>query len=601
MLLTLVCLLAATVVFVSLSRRLGLGSILGYLICGAVIGPAGLRLVTDVEEIHEISELGVLMLLFLIGLELRPKRLWLMRRAVFGLGTAQLFVTTAVIAGALVWLAQVSLEAALVLGAGLALSSTAIVLPMLGDRDLLNGAAGRDSFAVLLFQDIASVPLVAAIPLLAPTHASSGPVWPALIKAAIAVAAILIVGRYLLRPAYRLVGGAKTQELFTAASLLTVVAAAFVATSAGLPASLGAFAAGVILSESEYRHELEADVAPFEGLLLGFFFISVGMAADLRLIVAEPVLIVAGALALIAAKIAVIFVLEKLRGAKTATAVRASVALAQGSEFGFVLFGVAMAAGVLAKAHYDRAMLIVALSMAASPILFAFVESRIMPRLLPKTALKPDVLKDVEAKPIIIIGFGRFGQIVGRVLGVRNISFHALDPDAENVEAVRRFGRIAFYGDPTRVELLRAVGAADANLLVVTLPDVEMSLKVVQIARREFPNLTIFACARDRRHAHRLMDEGVTHIVRETFFSSLRLTELVLHADGMSKTEAARTVQAFRDHDERLLVATHPIYKDERALIQTAQDAAQELEGLLAADIVADGTATGKREPQPVS
>ena len=317
MLLTLVCLLAATVVFVSISRRLGLGSILGYLVCGAVIGPAGLRLVTDVEEIHEISELGVLMLLFLIGLELRPKRLWLLRKAVFGLGASQVFVTAGVIAAVLVGL-KLPFEAALVLGAGLALSSTAIALPMLGERDLLNGAAGRDSFAVLLFQDIASVPLVAAVPLLAHPLSASGPVWPALLKAVVAVAGILIVGRYLLRPAFRLVGGAKTPELFTAASLLTVVAAAYVANVAGLPTSLGAFAAGVILSESEYRHELEADVAPFEGLLLGFFFISVGMAADLRLILAEPVLIIAGALALIAVKIVVIFALEKLRGAKPA-------------------------------------------------------------------------------------------------------------------------------------------------------------------------------------------------------------------------------------------------------------------------------------------
>ena len=282
MLLTLVCLLSATVVFVSISRRLGLGSILGYLICGALLGPGGLRLVTDVQEIHEISELGVLMLLFLIGLELRPRRLWLMRRAVFGLGAGQVFVTAAIVAGALVLLANQSLNAALVLGAGLALSSTAIVLPMLGERDLLNGSAGRDSFAVLLFQDIASVPLVAADPAACDGRRDPDRAGLAVaLQGRAAVVGILLVGRYLLRPVYRLIGGAKTQELFTAASLLTVVAAAYATSAAGLPASLGAFAAGVILSESEYRHELEADVAPFEGLLLGFFFISVGMAADL--------------------------------------------------------------------------------------------------------------------------------------------------------------------------------------------------------------------------------------------------------------------------------------------------------------------------------
>lgn len=596
MLLTLVCLLAASVVFVSFTRRLGLGSILGYLACGAAIGPAGLRLVTDVHEIHEISELGVLMLLFLIGLELRPTRLWLMRRAILGLGASQVVVTAAVIAGALAAF-SLPVPAALVLGAGLALSSTAIVLPMLGERDLLNGGAGRDSFAVLLFQDIASVPLVAAVPLLAHGFTVSGPVGPSLLKAAAAVAGILIVGRYLLRPAFRLVGGAKTPELFTAASLLVVVAAAFVAEVAGLPTSLGAFAAGVILSESEYRHELEADVAPFEGLLLGFFFISVGMAADLRLILAEPVGIVFGALTLIAAKIAVVFALEKLRGAQTGTAIRAAVALAQGSEFGFVLFGVAMAAGVLEKAQYDRAMLVIALSMAASPILFALSEARLMPRFRGKAPLKHDVVKDVAAKPVIICGFGRFGQVIGRVLAVRKIPFHALDPDPENVEAVRRFGVPAFFGDPSRIELLRAVGAAEANILVVAIPDVELSVKVVELARREFPNLMIFARARNRRHAHRLMDEGVTRIVRETFFSSLAMTESLLVEAGLGKADAHRTVRTFREHDEELLVSTHAIYKDERKLIQTAHEAREELEGLLQAD-------TGEKDrarPAPAS
>ena len=594
MLLTLVCLLAATVVFVSLTRRLGLGSILGYLVCGAVIGPAGLRLVTDVEEIHEISELGVLMLLFLIGLELRPSRLWLMRRAILGLGAGQVAVTAALIAGGLFIMAQ-HLGAALVIGAGLALSSTAIVLPMLGERDLLNGTAGRDAFAVLLFQDIASVPMVAAIPLLAHPLSTSGPVLPSLLKAAAAIVGIFLVGRYLLRPAFRLVGGAKTQELFTAAALLTVTSAAWVANIAGLPTSLGAFAAGVILADSDYRHELEADVAPFEGLLLGFFFISVGMAADLRLILIEPVQIVLGALALITAKIAVVFALEKLRGAGTPTAVRAAVSLAQGSEFGFVLFGVALGAGVLVKGQYDRAMLVVALSMAASPILFALSERFVVPRMRSGVALAHDVVTDAVVRPVVICGFGRFGQVLGRILAVRKIPFHALDPDAENVEAVRRFGRPAFFGDPSRVELLRAVGAAEAKILVVALPDVELSLKVVQIARREFPNLTIFARARNRRHAHLLMAEGVTDIVRETFFSSLHMTERVLMKTGLSAAESRRTVNAFRDHDERLLVSTQGLQNDERKLIQTARESAEELESLLAADMPVDVAAEPRK------
>ena len=314
---------------------------------------------------------------------------------------------------------------------------------------------------------------------------------------------------------------------------------------------------------------------------------------------AEPLLIIAGALALLAAKIAVVFGLERLRGVKSSSALRASVALAQGSEFSFVLFGVALAAGVLAKAQYDRAMLIVALSMAASPILFALSESRLMPRLRAKTALKHDVVEDAEAKPVIICGFGRFGQVIGRMLAVRNIAFHALDPDAENIEIVRRFGRIAFFGDPSRSELLRAVGAADAKTLVVALGDVDLSMKVVQLARREFPHLTIFARARNRQHAHLLMKEGVKHIVRETFFSSLRMTELVLHDWGLPKSDVQRTLQAFRDHDERMLVDQLAVAGNERAMIQTAQQASEELQSLFEADVTADSATTSRSVKQP--
>jgi glutathione-regulated potassium-efflux system ancillary protein KefC len=585
MLATIFFLLAATVVFVSLTRHLGLGSILGYLVSGALIGPAGLRLVSDVDEIAEIAELGVLMLLFLIGLELRPRRLWLLRKTVFGLGPAQL-VTTAVLLGAALFLAGQNFNSSLVLGIGFALSSTAIALPMLAERDLLNTTSGRDSFAVLLFQDMATVPLVAAVPLIGHPLRDAGPVWPGLVKAAIAVAVIIIVGRYLLRPFFRLIGGVKTQEVFTAAALLTVVAGAAGAHLAGLPSSLGAFAAGVLLSESEYRHELEADVAPFEGLLLGFFFISVGMAADLSLIVKEPGFILVGALLLMVAKIAVLFLVERLRGARLVTAVRASLAMAQGSEFTFVLFGVAIAAGALSKTQYDRAMLVVALSMAASPILFALSERFLVPRIMPPSTLKPDVLENIRPRPVIILGFGRFGQIVGRILKLRNIPFHAIDDDAENIETVRRFGNVAYFGDPARTELLRAVGVSGARIVVVAVGDVTQSLRIVERVTAEFPHLTIFARARNRHHAHRLTDLGVTHVVRELFFSSLRLTELVLVASGVDESEAQRTVHTFRDHDEKTLIAQQKFYEDEREMIQTAAQAARELQTLFEADAV---------------
>ena len=585
MLQILIYLLGASVICVPLARKLGFGSILGYLVAGMVIGPWGLRLVTDPSDIAHISEFGVLMLLFLVGLEMRPQRMWLMRRAVFGFGLAQVFVT-GVLLSALLVAFHLDWRAALVLGVGGALSSTAIALPLLGERDLLNTTSGRDAFAVLLFQDLASVPLVALVPLLGGATAGGGALWLAAAKAVLAVAAILVVGRLLVRPVFRAVGGAKTREIFTMLALLVVVGAAGLTGLAGLPMSLGAFAAGMILSESEYRHELQADIEPFEGLLLGFFFLTIGMTADLGLFVATPVSILVAVIALMIVKIVVVFALQRLRGRNAVIALRAALALPQGSEFGFVLFGAALAAGVLPKVDLDRATLVVAVSMALGPILFAVSERVVIPRLRPET-IRPDEPVDVRPAPVIICGFGRFGQIVGRILKSRNIRFNALDPDADNIEAVRRFGSKAFFGDPTRMELLRSVGAAEARILVIALPDMEQSLKVAADAKVEFPHLRIYVRARNRRHAHRLMDLEVAGIVRELFFSSLRLTELVLQEMGFPDDEARRTVQAFRVHDERQLLTQHPIYEDERRLIQTTKEAAAELNDLFENDSIA--------------
>src|SRR5271165_3936186 len=370
MLFTLVALLAATAIAVPLTRRAGFGSVLGYLLAGIAIGPGGLRLVTDVGEITSIAGLGVVMLLFLIGLELRPQRLWVMRRAVFGLGTAQV-VVSAVALAALAHLAGLGWAGAVVLGAGLALSSTAIVLPMLAERELLTGRAGRDGFAVLLFQDLAFIPLVALVPLLDGTPVPDRVPWWDVARAVAAIAVILVGGRFLLRPLFRAIGGAKTREVFTAVSLLVVVGAAALAPLGGLSPSLGAFMAGVLLSESEYRHELEADIEPFEGLLLGFFFISVGMSADLSLAYAHPALLAGAAGALLLAKIIVCFVLALLSRQGAADAVRFALALPQASEFSFVLFAAAVAVGALAPGAAAMATLVAAASMLATPILFA--------------------------------------------------------------------------------------------------------------------------------------------------------------------------------------------------------------------------------------
>src|SRR5579859_801544 len=374
MLTTLVVLLAAATIAVPLTRRAGFGSVLGYLIAGIVIGPAGLRLITNVNEIASIADLGVVMLLFLIGLEVRPQRLWVMRRAVFGLGTAQVVVSATAIAG-LAHLAGLAWPGAIVIGTGLAMSSTAIVLPMLAERDLLSKPAGRDAFAVLLFQDLAFIPLVALVPLLASNSVPDHVPWHDVARGAVVIVIILVGGRFLMRPLFRAVGGTKTPEVFTAVSLLIVTGTAFLATQGNLSASLGAFMAGVLLSESEYRHELQADIEPFEGLLLGFFFISVGMSADVSLARAEPLLLATATVVLLVAKAIIAFMLARIARKDTTNAVRFSLALPQASEFSFVLFNAAVAAHALDQGAASLATLTTAASMLATPILFASSEA----------------------------------------------------------------------------------------------------------------------------------------------------------------------------------------------------------------------------------
>jgi monovalent cation:proton antiporter-2 (CPA2) family protein len=577
-----VILLTAAIVAVPLAKRLGFGSVLGYLAAGLVIGPAGLGLVTNVESIAQVSELGVVMLLFLIGLELRPTRLWTMRRSVLGLGAAQVAVTTAALAAA-GHVAGLAWPVALVVGFGLSLSSTAIVLPMLAERDLLTTHAGRDSFAVLLFQDIAVIPAVALIPLFhGDTTLATDGVLIAVAKGLAALLVVLIGGRYLVRPIFSLVDSAKTPEIFTATALLVVAGTAALVDAAGLSMSLGAFIAGMLLSDSEYRHEIRADIEPFEGLLLGVFFISVGMAANLGLLGSEPVFVLTAVAALFLIKAAIAFGLARAAGQVNREAIRFAFALAQAGEFGFVLFGVAVANAVMTQEQSELAALVITLSMLAAPFLFWF-EERFLGPLFARSVAAP--FDSITARDdVIIAGFGRVGQIVGRILRSRGIAFTALDKSAEQIALVRRFGSQAYYGDAARLDLLRSAGAADAKILVIALDEVKDSLQVVEHARRHFPQLTIFARARNRRHAHLLMDRGVSHIIRETFHSSLLLSEDVLLELGIPLAEAKRTVEIFAERDERLLLDTHSFYKDEKQMIQTTKQITQELQSLLEAD-----------------
>jgi monovalent cation:proton antiporter-2 (CPA2) family protein len=582
MLATLVALLAAATVAVPLTRRFGLGSVLGYLLAGVAIGPSGLRLVSDVGQIADIASLGVVMLLFLIGLELRPRRLWVMRRAVFGLGSSQVMVSGAVLA-VLAHGTGLPWAGAIVLGGGFAMSSTAIVLPMLAEADLLQSRAGRDGFAVLLFQDVAFIPLVALVPLLAQHSLPNQVPWHDVARGAAAIAVILVGGRFAIPPFIRAIGGARTRELFTLASLLIVAGTAFIASLAGLSMSLGAFMAGVLLSESEYRHELQADIAPFEGLLLGFFFISVGMSADLGLAWAHPGLLAGATAALLLAKAVVCFGLALIARQKLADAVRFSLALPQASEFSFVLFGAAVAVGALAPASAAMATLVAAVSMAATPVLFALSERFVIPALEIEPVPDYDTIEAADA-PVILCGVGRFGQIVARVLRMHGIRFTALERDPGQVDVLRRFGNKVYFGDPTRTDLLRAAGAEQAKLLIVALDNMEDVLRVVEVAKRNFPHLKIMARARNRRHAYLLMDRGVDGLVRDTFHSSLKMAEDSLVALGISPEDAARSVALFRAHDEQNLLDTHAIYRDEKQLIQNTQQATEELMALFEAD-----------------
>ena len=583
MLTTLVALLAAVAVAVPISRRLGFGSVLGYLVAGVAIGPQGLGAVLETGRVQAISEFGVVMLLFLIGLEVRPQRLWVMRRAIFGLGSAQVVLSAAVL-GAFAWIAGAEVDSAAVLGAGFALSSTAIVLPMLAERGLLKTAAGRDVFAVLLFQDLAFIPFVAVLPLLAQRSLPDHVPWHDVGRAVLTVALILLIGRVVVPRAFRLIGGARVPEVFTAMALLIVLGTGLLAHEAGLSMSLGAFIAGVLLSDNEYRHELQADIEPFEGLLLGFFFMSVGMETDLRLAAQNLGTLAAGVVMLLLAKAGIAYAIGRLGGQRPRDALRFALALPQGSEFSFVLFAAAVPVGALSDDQATFATLVAAASMAATPLLYAASEKLLMPRLAGRSKPPPPLPVIQGASPVLICGFGRVGQVAGRILRMSGIGFAALDRDPTEVEVARRFGSRVFYGDPTRPEVLRAAGAGEARVLIVALDDTEATLRVVEIARRQFPQLFVLARARNRRHAHLLMDRGVDGFVRDTFYSTLKLTEMALRELGMTEAEAGRTTELFRQHDEKQLRETHGFYTDEKQLRQSAQQAAEELAALFEAD-----------------
>jgi glutathione-regulated potassium-efflux system ancillary protein KefC/glutathione-regulated potassium-efflux system protein KefB len=575
--------LLAAVIAVPISRKLGFGSVLGYLAAGIVIGPFGFAFVTDAEHILHFAELGVVLLLFVVGLELQPSRLWVMRRLVFGLGTAQVLVSAAAIAG-VAFALQLSVNAAIVVGLVLALSSTAFVLQMLAETKELTKQHGRAAFSILLFQDLAAIPLTALLPLLgARASFDTGVDTGQIVLMVAAILGLVLGGRLLLKPALRIVAASGISEIFTASALLVVIGSALLMQYAGMSMVLGAFLAGMLLADSEYRHQLEADIAPFKGLLLGLFFIAVGMSVNIGLLVEIPGRILVIVTLLMSVKAIVLFALSRFFGiCDTRAALKLAAVLAQGGEFAFVLFAIARTEEALPVALIDELILAVAVSMMMTPFLYALIEW-LTGRL--ETAAEPEYdVPEPEGPEVIIAGFGRVGQIVGRVLRIIGKGFTALENDSVQLDIVRRYGSTVHYGDASRRDLLEAAGAAHAKIFVLAVSDPEESIRVAEAVRRYFPNLEIIASARNRRHAHKLMDLGIKHIYRETLFTSLAMTELVLKDLGYSDDEAKRVVDAFGERDERLLREQHAIHDSEEKLIQSVRETADELASLLRQD-----------------
>ena len=575
--------LSAAVLAVPLAKALGLGSIIGYLAAGIAIGPWGLGLVSNVQDILHFAEFGVVLMLFLVGLELQPSRLWAMRRPIFGTGSAQVLGCATVLFAA-GWLAGLPWRISLVAALGLALSSTAIALQVLAERNLMRTSSGRAGFSILLFQDVAAIPILALLPLLgaaagAGDEHSAGEVLLEALKIVGVIGAIVLGGRLLLRPLLRWIAKSRTPEIFTAASLLLVVGIAYLMVMVGLSMALGAFLAGVLLADSEYRSELEADIEPFKGLLLGLFFIAVGMSIDFGVIMRSPWLMAGILLGFLALKAVVIYTLAKVAGVPYQERPVFTLLLAQGGEFAFVVFQAAAGAQVFSAETASLLIGAVALSMLISPLLLVLVDRALLRRyaqLKPAAPPEQEISEPQEA-PVIIAGFGRYGQIVARVMLAQGIPTTVLDHSVEILEIARAFGYRVFYGDATRLDLLRIAGAEHARVLVVAVDDPEQSLKIVTLARKHFPQLQLVARARDLTHWNALRDLGVTLVQRELFESSLESARTVLELMGQSPTRAQEMTRRFREHNITLADRMYPHHKDRAKMVAVAREGRAQL------------------------
>ena len=587
--------LLAAVISVPLAKRLGLGSVLGYLLAGVVIGPFCFRLVgSEGDDVMHIAEFGVVMMLFVIGLELRPAVLWRMRGPILGLGGAQVVVTTGSVALAALWLG-VSWQVSVAVGFIVAMSSTAIVLQLLNEKDQMRTAGGKAAFSVLLFQDIAVLPILALLPLLATlpatgaAHGEHGalnqlPGWQQALLVLAAITAVILAGRFLLRPFFRYIAATHLREMFTVTALLLVVGIALLMQRVGLSPALGAFLAGVVLAESEYRHQLETDIEPFKGLLLGLFFISVGAGINFALILHQPGTVALLVVAVLALKFVVLLAVSRISRLEPTQRYLFAFALAQGGEFAFVLCSFATQNGVLTSELANLLVATVALTMAAAPLLFVINERYVQTRfssVLPER--EPDEI-DEHDNPVILAGVGRFGHIVARLLRANGFGTTVLDSDPDQVETLRRFGLKSFYGDATRLDLLRTAGAERARIFVIAIDDEDKALELVDLVHEHFPHLRILARATSRQHAYQLLRRGVTEVYRETLGSALDLSVGALAALGMEMERAQSVAQIFRQHDEASVRAMADIDEQGEAYVSVARLHIENLERALQSD-----------------
>ncbi|RWT25074.1 glutathione-regulated potassium-efflux system protein KefB [Enterobacter cloacae] len=567
--------LFAAVVAVPLAARLGIGAVLGYLLAGIAIGPWGLGFISDVDEILHFSELGVVFLMFIIGLELNPSKLWQLRRSIFGVGAAQVLFSAAILAG-LLMLTDFSWQAATIGGIGLAMSSTAMALQLMRDKGMNRSESGQLGFSVLLFQDLAVIPALALVPLLA------GPGddhfdWAKVSMKVLAFAGMLIGGRFLLRPVLRFIAASGVREVFTAATLLLVLGSALFMDALGLSMALGTFIAGVLLAESEYRHELEIAIEPFKGLLLGLFFISVGMALNLGVLYTHLLWVIVSVAVLVAVKTLVLYVLARISGLRSSERMQFASVLSQGGEFAFVLFSTASSQKLFKDDQMALLLVTVTLSMMTTPLLMKLVDKLLSRRLNPADDEDEAPWVEDDKPQVIVVGFGRFGQVIGRLLMANKMRITVLERDISAVNLMRKYGYKVYYGDATQLELLRSAGAEAAESIVITCNDPEDTMKLVELCQQHFPHLHILARARGRVEAHELLQAGVKHFSRETFSSALELGRKALISLGMHPHQAQRAQMHFRRLDMRMLRELMPVHTD-TAQISRVREARRELE-----------------------